>query len=153
MTETDISLMQSYLFSKIYMSCSPEHSGKTADAQCSVLLFSSLCRRAPSYLSFRVILFSFPAHPPSAILALSALYFICGTQISSSSSFTRMNFPVSGFASVAQWRSFLHIGQLLSSLALAYIFRGLWLLMFILNVWQLSDTAALINSPCNIMNR
>lgn len=122
MTEPGISWIQSYLFS---MFCSPEHGGKTADAQCSVLLFSSLCWRAPSYLSFRVILFSFPAHPPSAILALSALSFIYGTQIPSFSSSTRMNFPVSGFASVPQWKSFLYIGQLLFSLALAYIFRGL----------------------------
>lgn len=153
MTEPGISLMQSYLFSKIFTSRSPEHSGKAADAQCSVLLFSSLCWRAPSYLSLRVMVFSFPAHPPSATLALSALSFIYGTQISLSSSSTWMNFPVSGFASVPQWKSFLHIGQLLSSLALAYVFRGLCLLMFTLNVWQLWDTAALINSPCKILNR
>lgn len=153
MTEPGISLMQSYLFSKIFMSCFPEHSGKTADAQCSVLLFPSLRWRAPSYLSLRVIVFSFPAHPPSATLALSALSFIYGTQISFSSSSTWMYFPVSRFASVPQWKSFLHIGQLLSSLALAHIFRGLWLLMFILNVWQLWDTAALISFPCKILNR
>lgn len=153
MTEPGIPLMQSYLFAKIYMFCSPEHSGETADAQCSVLLFSSLCWRAPSYLSFRVILSPFPAHPPSARLAPSALSFIYGTEISSSSSSTRMNFPVSGFATVPHWKSFLHIGQLPPSVVLAYIFRGLWLLIFILNVRQLSDIAALINSPCNILNR
>lgn len=60
----------------------------------------------------------FPAHSPSAILALSAFSIIHSTQMSSSSSPKMMNSPIPGFASGPQWKSFLCAAQLLSGLAL-----------------------------------